>query len=75
MIHEVTMYAATCDNCGEDWEDGCQGYSCMNCEQSLMDEMDDWHIEDEEDGKTYCPQCFFLKDNGELVINSERTKK
>ena len=75
MIHEVTMYAATCDNCGEDWESSSYEWYAMGDKQSLYDGMDEWHIEDEEDGKTYCPQCFFLKDNDELVINSKRTKK
>lgn len=69
MIEEVTMYAATCDNCGKDWENDYHGWSAMTDELSLKNTLreDEWHFGDSqqnegEDGKIYCPSCFNYDD-------------
>ena len=74
MIHEVTMYAATCDNCGEDWEDSHYGWVAINERSAIEEDIKDadWHIAD--DDNCYCDKCHSFNDEDKLIINSERTK-
>ena len=72
MIHAVTMYAATCDNCGEDWESEFPRYAVMNDKQALYNCMDDWHITDDDSMLCYCPDCHFFDDKDVLHIRTER---
>lgn len=67
MIHEVTMYSISCDNCNKDYYNDHHGWSAMNDQigiQELVDE-DDWHTEGE---KHYCPDCFIIDDEDNLII-------
>ncbi len=75
MIQEVTMYAATCDNCGRDWENDTYGWSALTDRSSMRDTLidDEWHIGDGvegEEGKTYCPNCFGLDDDDKFYLKS-----
>lgn len=68
MIHEVTMYAATCDNCGKDWEDTNDGFVAFGDESSLTEKIydDGWHIGDGKEGekdKCYCDDCWSRDDD------------
>ena len=75
MVKEVTMYTVICDNCGADSnEDGeYGGWSDKDYTIDCAHESD-WHIH--EDGeKHYCPNCFIIGDDDEIVINQSRTKQ
>lgn len=63
MIHQKKCYCATCDNCGEIFDDG--EYSMFPLESDVLDSMGDnyteWYAGDtdpDHQGKHYCPECF-----------------
>lgn len=68
-IQEVTMYAAVCDNCNKGWFNDYHGWSAMHDESSLKEMIsnDDWHLEY---GKTYCPDCFEIDEEDNILIKS-----
>lgn len=77
MIYPVTYYAAKCDNCGKHWEDENEGYAAYNCESFLSDCLGEegWHFGDGiegEDYSHYCPECWEVGDNDEVVIKNEQ---
>lgn len=82
MIEEVIFYAATCDNCGEGWNNDHYGWSAMSDECSLKDMLsnDEWqsgdHLEDEtHKGKHYCPSCFEYDDDDNFILKHDSKKK
>ena len=78
MIHEEKCYSATCDNCGESWIDENKGISALFTENEMLNEIrnfESWHTEGPfGNEKHYCPDCFIINDNDELVIDMTRTK-
>lgn len=74
MYTEEMFYGIDCDNCGESYEDGMNGYSYWMDKQSALDEISDdgWHS----DGDIhYCPDCHSFNDEDELTVNTGRSKK
>ncbi|MBA4852050.1 hypothetical protein [Emticicia sp. BO119] len=68
MITTETIYVATCDDCGEPWLDDndCAGhFDKSDTENGLMES--EWHVAN--DGKTYCPKCWKLDEDDNVVVN------
>jgi hypothetical protein len=66
MIQPITMYEAECDNCGEQYVtyDGiCAYHEAEQMKERLMEA--EWHTDGD---KHYCPECWSLNDNDEVVI-------
>jgi hypothetical protein len=78
MIDENIMYGCHCDNCGEDWINEEKCISVFVDQNGILNEVrndETWHT----DGpfgneKHYCPDCFTVNDNDELIINASRKK-
>lgn len=71
MIQPVTMYGVVCDNCGERWIDENNGYAGFTDEISMgnvINDDDTWHSVYREN-KHYCPKCFHIDDDDNLVIH------
>lgn len=73
MIHPVTFYGATCDNCGKSWFNDHYGWSAMSDESSMKQMLsdDEWHFGDGqegEEGKHYCPDCFEFDDDDQFIL-------
>jgi hypothetical protein len=80
MIYEVKMYSGKCDNCGCAIELGGGEYSAYAHIDSVQEEMgnSEWHIEETGKGKPnkhYCPDCFTIGDDDNIVINESRKKQ
>lgn len=73
MIYPVTMYSGKCDNCGHEIELGGGEYSAYNEAETVREEManSEWHIEAD---KQYCPDCWHLDDDDNVIINASRKK-
>jgi len=70
MIKSVEMFTCICDNCGLDIG-SLQEYSCWNDKHYAKDNaMDSEWIE--ENGKIYCPSCYSISDNDEIIIDEAR---
>jgi hypothetical protein len=54
MISEIKMFECTCDNCGEQWQHGHDGHT----DRQPGSEPD----------KHYCPDCFHIDDEDNLII-------
>lgn len=69
MIKQIDTYTVICDNCGKDVCDGAE-FSGWNDEDYVADvaKEEGW-IEDENDGKHYCPACYQYDDDDNLIIN------
>ena len=67
MIKEVKSYSLICDNCNEIYIENCNDYSIWLDESTAIEDAmnEDW-IENE--GKHYCPNCYELDDNYNIVI-------
>ena len=73
MITELIMYAATCDNCGEEWEHIYEDWYCMSDINSLVENMEDWHFLKDDYNMHYCPKCSLTNDKNQLqIINMEK---
>lgn len=77
MIVEKTMRGCQCDNCKGMFEDYDNHTYWADLE--VLDVMDDsdWHTvetKDVETDKHYCPNCYKIDDEDNLIVNSERTK-
>lgn len=74
MYNKVECIVITCDNCDETYTDEHSGFSIYSDENAANDacQNDDW--ESSEKGKHYCPLCYKINDEDELIINAERTK-
>ena len=70
MIKEVKMYTVQCDNCKCTSGDNSE-FSCWNDESTALDEAkeSEW-IESE--GKHYCPDCYSIDDDDNIIINEKR---
>lgn len=81
MIYKENCYTATCDNCGETYQNEHSGFSMYSTDQSLLEEMDndDWYLHDqdtEHQDKEYCPKCFkWHPDIDDKIILDESRKK
>ena len=73
MFHTVECFVISCDDCGEDYTDEHTGFTIYNDKNSANEccQEDDWY---EDYGKHYCPLCYKINDEDELIIKSERTK-
>ena len=66
MIAKVEMYTVQCDNCkttsGENSD-----YSCWGDKQVALEDAieSDWI---EHEGKHYCPDCYTIDENDEVMI-------
>ena len=71
MIKEIKVYTAICDGCGFDVFRG-QEHIGLNdigfVEDTVLDS--EWIIDEETDkpAKHYCPNCWTVDDNGEIVV-------
>ena len=77
MIDKNIMYGCHCNNCGENWIDEEKGIS-VGTENDVLNEVrnfESWHTEGPfGNEKHYCPDCFKITDEDELVIDMTRTK-
>lgn len=71
MIHPVTFYGATCDNCGKSWRNDHYCWSAMSDESGMKEMLSDdgWHFGEE--GKHYCPDCFEFDDDDQFVLRKK----
>lgn len=69
MIKELTMYTIICDNCKKDLYAEAD-YSGYNEKDYVIDDaMDEGWIEMTD--KYYCPDCFTINDNDEIIIKEK----
>jgi hypothetical protein len=77
-VDKQIMYGCHCDNCGEHWIDEEKGIAVFGTENDVLNEVrnfESWHTEGPfGNEKHYCPECFTINDNDELVIDMTRTK-
>ncbi len=78
MIKEIPMYTVLCDNCKCDVNSGSEYAAWGDSEHSEDMAIDsDWHKVEEPEGvpdKHYCPDCYSIGENDELIIIAARTK-
>ena len=69
MIKEVTMYTVICDNCGKYSSDQ-SDHAAWTTKRDAEDQAWDlnWNIEEVEDNKHYCYDCYDYDDGNNLVI-------
>lgn len=80
MTHKEECFCASCDNCGEIFNDG--EYSLFLLESDVIDRLrndGDWHAGDTDPdhlGKHYCPDCFKQDENidDKIILDTSRTK-
>ena len=74
MIKEVKSYALICDNCGKTYIENYHDYSVWLEPDTAIEEAEyeDW-IEHED--KHYCPNCYELDDDDNIVIKNNKVKK
>lgn len=79
MIHKVTMYSATCDNCNKKWSDEHYGWTALSDELSMENILNEegWHMGDEENNEgvnfeCYCPDCWSYDDNDNFVLSKKQ---
>ena len=70
-IFEEKCYGAKCDVCGELFEDSVTGFSIYVDEGTVIDEAQDegWYIT--EDNECYCPKCYEIDEDDNVVIKSD----
>ena len=67
MIKEKIMYTVICDRCGADALSESE-FSCWNEHDVAIDDaVDNWDYQII-DGKHYCPKCWTLDENDEIII-------
>lgn len=80
MIHKEDCFCATCDNCGEIFEDG--EYSLYSLESDVKEAMqnhEEWYCGDTDKdhlGKHYCFDCFkwHPEIDDKIILDTTRTK-
>ena len=73
MIHEVKMYGAKCDHCGEEWQDDHNGWVAVIDELSMKQILGDEGWYTDVDGKShYCTECFDYDENDVFYLKPER---
>jgi len=72
MIQEITMFTATCDGCGHQWENG-DGIMAYTEKEHVIDSIKDseWVIAD--DSKTYCSKCWSINDDDTFAFKTPKT--
>lgn len=73
MIKEVKSYCLRCDNCDKMYIENCNNY-CIWLEENIAIEnaMDEDWIEHE--GKHYCPSCYEVDDNDNVIIKESEVE-
>lgn len=69
------MFGVECDNCKQDYNEDSTGF-CAWTDHGLAQESadkDGWHST--EDGKHYCPKCFTIDDNDNLILKQLKEMK
>jgi hypothetical protein len=65
MIIPVQIYTVKCDKCGKEGsDDEYLGWNCIQYVEECAIESG-WHKDDDEH---YCPNCYELDDEGEVVV-------
>jgi hypothetical protein len=67
MIEKVDMYSVVCNNCNEAYYDEHNGFIAWS-DESLANENAmnaEWYKEND---KHYCPKCFSIDDDDNLII-------
>lgn len=77
MITPITMYCANCDSCNRQREDGHNGYMAMIDISQLKEELynSEWKEDDAIPGTYYCPDCYTINDNDEIVFKIDNNEK
>jgi len=72
MIHEVIMYAITCDNCKEDLG-AYSDYSAWADKSQVEDDAEnsEWEVFN---GTHYCPNCYTRDKDGNVAIKNKPKK-
>ncbi len=69
MFTNVECVILSCDNCNEPYEN-CNGFGIFADKMAAKDDaLDDEWIE--EDGKNYCPKCYTIDDDDNVIIKSK----
>lgn len=68
MKTEVTMYTVECDNCGKQFEDEYNGYSCWCDFNDAWESASEVNWVQEDNDVHYCPDCYSFDDNDEIVL-------
>lgn len=75
MIQEIKMFGCFCDNCGDQWDDDETGYCAFTDAFSMKDHLVDdthWHTLSGTPDRHYCPECFTIDDNDNLIIKPKK---
>ena len=74
MIKEVKSYAMFCDNCNELYSEPCSDYTMWVDENGARESSaeEGWI---EHNGKHYCPDCYELDDDDNIIIKEIKEKK
>lgn len=73
MIYPITMFAAKCDCCGEEFE-FFHGYGALVDELSVQEEIGNSSWYNGDDNNHYCPACYSYDHNDKLVLKRNPTK-
>lgn len=71
MIHKIECVTLTCDNCNDDFEALFTGFTIFLDPSTAEDQArnNDWHIT--KDGKHYCPACYCMDDEDNIVLKEK----
>lgn len=74
MYNKIECVSLSCNNCGESFIEGHNGYSIFVDEQSAHEYADSegWSSRDD---KHYCPSCHTIDEDDNLIINLNKTDK
>lgn len=73
MIKEVKSYALICDNCGKTYTENYCDYSIW-LEPDMAIEEAEYEGWIEHKDKHYCPNCYELDDNDNIVIKEREVE-
>lgn len=68
MISKVDSIIITCDVCEDHFEDS-SGFSIFGDKTDVDFSEQEWH--DTHDGKHYCPKCYHIDDNDNLIFHEK----
>lgn len=75
MIEANEFFVCSCDNCGQAFGNYDYDYLVMPDKISMENELgdsDEWFTERGNPNKHYCPECFTIDEEDNLIINKER---
>lgn len=74
MIKEVKSYSLICDNCGKTYTESYCDYSIwLEPDRAIEEaEYDEW-VEHEDEH--YCPNCYEVDDDDNIIIKNNKVKK